>query len=78
MNKTNQIDCFKCRHFYVTWQQNFPRGCRAFEFKTQRIPSEVILESSGSPCLKFELKTDNKNKPSAQKTLINKYFLINP
>ncbi|WP_319379830.1 uracil-DNA glycosylase [Thiomicrorhabdus sp.] len=56
MKKTDSIDCFKCRHFFVTWDQNAPRGCRAFGFKTRRLPSEVVLETSGEPCLKFQPK----------------------
>lgn len=60
MNKTNQIDCFKCQHFYITWDQNAPRGCKAFSFKTRRLPSDVVLESSGEPCLKFSAKKEAK------------------
>jgi hypothetical protein len=61
MNKPNDsketaIDCFRCRHFYVTWEVNQPRGCKAFGFKTSRMPSLVVLEASGAPCLKFSPK----------------------
>ncbi|WP_342515549.1 hypothetical protein [Sutcliffiella sp. FSL R7-0096] len=46
----------KCKHYYVTWDANFPKGCRAFGFKTNQVPSVAVLRSSGSPCLKFESK----------------------
>ncbi|WP_321323740.1 uracil-DNA glycosylase [Thiomicrorhabdus sp.] len=53
MKKTNQIDCFKCQYFYITWDTHAPRGCKAFGFKTKRIPSHVVFETSGEECLKF-------------------------
>jgi len=51
-----RINCFKCKHFYVTWDKNFPRGCKAMGFKTKRIPSEDVYRSSGMDCLNFEKK----------------------
>ena len=63
MKKTNPIDCFKCKHFYVTWEPSNPRGCRAFGFKTHRIPSDVVLETSGEACLKFVAKSTEKKPP---------------
>jgi len=58
MKNTNTVDCFKCRHFFVTWDKNSPRGCNAFGFKTKQIPSAVVFETSGEPCLKFSPKAD--------------------
>jgi len=60
------IDCFQCRHFYITWEVNQPRGCKAFGFKTTQLPSVVVQEASGAPCLKFSPKpqqTDKQSKP---------------
>ena len=51
-----RIDCFKCQHFRVTWDQNNPRGCNAYGFKTKQLPSTVVKQSSGMECLKFYLK----------------------
>lgn len=48
-----KIDCFKCHYFRVTWDQNNPRGCEAYGFKTKQIPSLVVKQSSGMDCLKF-------------------------
>ncbi len=53
-----RVDCFKCKYFYVTWDQRFPKGCRAFEFKTARLPSMEVLRASGQPCMRFERKGD--------------------
>lgn len=52
--KGPKIDCMKCRHFYVTWDEFFPRGCKAMSFKSREAPSRVVLSSSGIECQKFE------------------------
>ncbi|WP_077215118.1 uracil-DNA glycosylase [Bacillus dakarensis] len=54
--KEEKINCFGCRHFYVTWDRNFPKGCKAFGFKTRRLPSMEVLKASGQSCLKYEKK----------------------
>jgi len=68
MNKINssqkEVDCFQCRYFYTTWEAHQPRGCKAFGFKTSQIPSQVVFEASGEPCLKFLPK---KSKPPRSK-----------
>lgn len=51
-----KIDCFKCRYFYITWEKDFPYGCKAMKFKTKNMPSMVVHQSSGIGCLKFEKK----------------------
>ncbi|RJQ21046.1 MAG: uracil-DNA glycosylase [Nitrospiraceae bacterium] len=59
--KEDTINCFKCGYFYITWNEKFPRGCKAMGFKSKEMPSAVVYESSGTQCLKFKLK---KRKPS--------------
>lgn len=61
------VDCFKCKHFYVTWDEAKPKGCRAFGFKTNRLPSVVVFESSGEPCMKFEPKPEDTSSPKNKK-----------
>ncbi|MDE3840376.1 uracil-DNA glycosylase [Bacillus methanolicus] len=51
-----KINCVKCSHFYVTWDPNFPRGCKAFQFKTRNLPSVEVFRASGRACLKYERK----------------------
>lgn len=52
-----KVDCFKCKFFYITWDEFFPRGCKALGFKSREVPSAVVFNSSGLPCQKFELNT---------------------
>lgn len=55
-------DCVHCRHFFVTWESDKPRGCRAYEFKSFELPSEVVRSSSGEPCQLFERKSSSEPK----------------
>lgn len=48
--------CIKCQHYQITWDRNFPYGCKAMGFKSHKTPSAVVLESSGQPCLAFVAK----------------------
>jgi len=65
MNKDNpasarpasgRINCYRCRHFFITWDEIFPRGCRMFNFKTIEMPSVTVFKASGMPCLEFSEK----------------------
>lgn len=60
--KTPKIECLKCRHFYITWDEFFPRGCKALSFKSREIPSRVVFSSSSIECQKFEPKKKDTGK----------------
>jgi hypothetical protein len=51
-----KVYCNKCVHYYVTWDNKAPRGCRAMGFKSKSMPSLVVFKSSGVQCLKFKPK----------------------
>jgi hypothetical protein len=51
------IDCHKCEHYYVTWEEQTPHGCRAMGFKSRRLPSMVVRKSTPDmDCLSFKKK----------------------
>ncbi len=56
-------DCLHCVHYFVTWESDRPRGCRAYEFKSAELPSDVVFSSSGERCQCFERKPGAKRKP---------------
>ncbi len=51
-----KIICQKCIYYFVTWQQDKPHGCKAYNFKSQIIPSIVVKNSSGFACIFYQLK----------------------
>ena len=55
MAKDN-INCFKCKYFFITWDKIKPRGCSYFAFKSKIIPSVMVKKSSGKPCRAFNKK----------------------
>ncbi len=59
-NTEEKINCLKCRHFYITWDKNFPNGCKAMRFKSRQMPSVDTEQSSGVPCLRFAPKEPNR------------------
>jgi hypothetical protein len=59
-DQSSRPDCLHCSHYFVTWDAAQPRGCRAYEFKSLDLPSEVVLASSGDPCQLFERKPERK------------------
>ncbi|HET58042.1 MAG TPA: uracil-DNA glycosylase [Deltaproteobacteria bacterium] len=56
MHVTQFVHCFVCRHFYITYDSNFPYGCRALGFKSKRLPCIEVEESSEMECAYFERK----------------------
>jgi hypothetical protein len=59
-----KVNCYKCRHYVVTWEPKHPKACRFFGFKTNKMPSATVFESTGKICEAFESKQINaKKKP---------------
>ena len=50
-------DCRKCRFYYVTWDKNFPHGCRGVGFKSRQMPNIVVRGNSiEKDCLLYQKK----------------------
>ncbi|HID00215.1 MAG TPA: uracil-DNA glycosylase [Piscirickettsiaceae bacterium] len=62
MDTDKRINCFECRHYFVTWDAAAPRGCRFFGFKSLQMPSIVVQNSSGRPCEAFTPKNAGANR----------------
>ena len=52
-----RINCMKCKHFYVTWDQTHPIGCKVFGFKGKELPSVAVRRATGKDCPSFEAKS---------------------
>lgn len=61
-----KIDCAQCQHYYVTWDENRPHGCRFFAFKSPYSPALAVFESSGKACEAFEQKQFGNAKQPTQ------------
>ena len=46
-----KINCFECRHFFITHEPAHPYGCQAMGFMSRELPSSAVLRNSGEPCL---------------------------
>lgn len=56
-------NCFKCKHFYITYDKYTPNGCRIYGVKTAGAPSLVVKKANnGSDCLGFEPKKTETEK----------------
>ncbi|GIQ67916.1 uracil-DNA glycosylase [Xylanibacillus composti] len=49
-------NCTYCAYYYVTWDARFPRGCKAYGFKSREWPTAAVLRASGQPCLQYTPK----------------------
>lgn len=47
------ISCRKCKHYYVTWDEGFPHGCKAIGFKCKTSPVHVVRKVSEMECQYF-------------------------
>ncbi|MEQ1893410.1 MAG: hypothetical protein ABL998_12760 [Planctomycetota bacterium] len=50
-------DCLRCRSFFVTYDPARPYGCRAFGFRSLRLPRDEVRLSSGNECHLYEKKS---------------------
>lgn len=50
------MDCKKCQFFYITWDKNFPYGCRLYEIKSKTTPDVQVLVNTGIACLGYQPK----------------------
>lgn len=59
-----RVSCHACSHYYVTWDERFPHGCRRMGFKSLRHPNvEVRHAMGGRDCRLYEPKPNRKPLP---------------
>jgi hypothetical protein len=51
-----RINCYGCARFFITYDRQYPYGCRAMGFKAPQRPSSSVILSSGLPCQMFTPK----------------------
>lgn len=55
MDKKN-VQCRKCKYYYITWDTRFPYGCKLFGVKSKQLPSVIVYQSTGKFCDNFNPK----------------------
>ena len=53
MHAEDKRNCYRCKHFFVTWDASFPYGCKGFGMKSRRFPSLAVYRASGERCLLY-------------------------
>lgn len=43
-------DCWRCRHFAISWQPARPYLCRLIGFKSKMLPCLEVVRADGRPC----------------------------
>lgn len=57
-------NCTKCKHYFITFDQRTPRGCRAYQIQSAQLPSTIVKRANnGGDCIGFEEKQNKKAKP---------------
>ena len=53
--------CSQCRHYYITWDERFPYGCRVLAFKSKTPPAATVFSASDMAC-QFFLPKKKRNR----------------
>jgi hypothetical protein len=59
------VSCSDCKHYYVTWDKDFPYGCKAMGFKSRTYPAQEVRDASGMDCQLFERKGSRRKQRRA-------------
>ncbi|WML34524.1 uracil-DNA glycosylase [Clostridium sp. OS1-26] len=55
-----KVQCHNCKYYYITWDIQFPYGCKLYGIKSKQVPSIIVSKSIGMPCNEFVEKTKDK------------------
>lgn len=69
MKKVEKVfeTCKNCKHFYVTYNTNYPWGCKAFGFISKKYPYLEVSITSGMKCALFLYNNKNRFKINKKK-----------
>ena len=49
-NAQTFIRCHGCAYFFITHEPRRPYGCNKFGFKARKLPSTIVIETTGTQC----------------------------
>lgn len=63
-------NCLKCKHYYITFDQYAPKGCRVYKIKSSSMPSIIVKQANnGNECIGFEAKENKEKDKNGKKDL---------
>ena len=62
MSNQKHVNCTKCKHYYITWDQLTPKGCKVYGVKSRQLPYIAISKETEEGCLSYEPKDDKLKK----------------
>ena len=66
-----KIICHNCQHFYITYKNKFPYGCKAFGVISKKIPYLEVKNISGINCALFSKRIKMLVLIQKRKTCVN-------
>lgn len=48
--------CNRCKHFFITWNQATPYGCRLYGIMSKQRPSVIVKSAGSGECQGFSPK----------------------
>ena len=58
-----KANCLKCKHYFITFDQTAPKGCRIYGIKSSSVPSAIVKQANnGNDCIGFSPKPNKKPK----------------
>lgn len=57
-------NCWRCRHFGMSYQRQTPYACRLMGFSSRILPAIEVLRADGVPCRGFSAKAAPAQRPS--------------
>lgn len=55
--RPRELECRRCRHYFVTHDPRAPHGCRLFAIKSRNLPAVEVGRASGRECQAYEPRT---------------------
>jgi hypothetical protein len=55
-------NCHQCKHFYITWNQKIPNGCKKFGIQCRELPSAIVKAAGMGDCQGFTPKKSSSEK----------------
>ena len=56
-----KVRCHGCIYFFITHEAQRPYGCTKFGFKAKKLPSTIVIETTGTQCAYRKARPSQQN-----------------